>query len=55
VIKNTAILAGHIPFRSISSTGTIRLIKKTSIDIEKELPSGVIVRSESAKSSFLSG
>jgi hypothetical protein len=49
VIKNTAILAGHIPFRSISSTGTIRLIKKTSIDIEKELPSGVIVLNNKIK------
>ncbi len=49
VIKNTAILAGHIPFRSISSTGTIRLIKKTSIDIEKELPSGVIVLNNKTK------
>ncbi len=43
VIKNTAILAGHIPGRSISSTGTIRLVKKTSIDIDKELPSGIVV------------
>jgi hypothetical protein len=43
VIKNTAILAGHIPGRSISATGTIRLVKKTSIDIDKELPSGIVV------------
>jgi hypothetical protein len=42
VIKNTAILAGHIPGRAISSTGTIKLVKKTSIDIEKELPSGIV-------------
>lgn len=42
VIKNTAILAGHIPGRSISATGTIRLVKKTSIDIDKELPSGIV-------------
>lgn len=43
VIKNTAILAGHIPGRSISATGTLRLVKKTSIDIDKELPSGIVV------------
>jgi hypothetical protein len=42
VIKNTAILAGHIPGRSISATGTLRLVKKTSIDIDKELPSGIV-------------
>ena len=42
VIKNTAVLAGHIPFRAISSSGTIRFIVKGGIDLEKELPSGTI-------------
>jgi hypothetical protein len=30
VIKNTAILAGHIPFRAISSSGTLELVLKQS-------------------------
>jgi hypothetical protein len=42
VIKNTAVLAGHIPFRSISSSGTLRFVVKGGIDLEKELPSGTI-------------
>lgn len=42
VIKNTAVLAGHIPFRAISSSGTIRFVVKGGIDLEKELPSGTI-------------
>jgi hypothetical protein len=43
VIKNTAILAGHIPNRAISATGTLRLTKKGGLDLDKELPSGVVV------------
>jgi len=43
VIKNSAILAGHIPSRAISSTGTIRLISKTSVNIEDEIANGQIV------------
>ena len=42
VIKNAAILAGHIPFRGISSTGTLKFTKKTSVDLDKELPAGVV-------------
>jgi len=42
VIKNAAILAGHIPFRGISSTGTLKFTKKTSVDLDKELPAGII-------------
>lgn len=42
VIKNTAILAGHNPFRAISSTGNLRFVVKGGIDLEKELPSGII-------------
>jgi hypothetical protein len=43
VIKNAAILAGHIPTRAISATGTLRLIRKAGIDLDKELPSGIVV------------
>ena len=42
VIKNTAILAGHNPFRAISSTGNLKFTVKGGIDLEKELPSGII-------------
>jgi hypothetical protein len=37
VIKNTALLAGHIPGRAISATGAIRLTVKPEIDLEKEV------------------
>jgi hypothetical protein len=43
VIKNAAILAGHIPTRSISATGTLKLVRKAGIDLDKELPSGTVV------------
>ena len=43
VIKNTAILAGHIPNRAISATGTLKLNRKAGVDLDKELPSGVVV------------
>ena len=42
VIKNTAILAGHIPGRAISATGTLRLSLKSNIDYDKEIPGGRI-------------
>ena len=42
VIKNTAILAGHIPGRAISATGTLKLSLKSNIDFEKEVPGGRI-------------
>lgn len=42
VIKNTAILAGHIPFRAISASGTLKFVVKGGIDLDKELPSGTI-------------
>lgn len=38
IIRNAAIFAGHIPGRSISSTGTLRFHLKSDIDIEKEIP-----------------
>jgi len=42
VIKNTAILAGHIPFRAISASGTLKFTVKGGIDLDKELPAGSI-------------
>lgn len=42
VIKNAAILAGHIPGRPISATGTIRLTPKTSINIDEEIANAQI-------------
>jgi hypothetical protein len=33
IIRNTAILAGHIPTRAISATGTLKLTLKSNIDI----------------------
>jgi hypothetical protein len=41
-IKNAAIFAGHLPGRSVSSTGTLKLTVKTSADIAKEIPGGTI-------------
>ena len=41
-IKNAAIFAGHIPSRSVSATGTIEFIVKTSVDLAEELPGGKI-------------
>jgi hypothetical protein len=38
IIRNAAILAGHIPGRSISSTGNLKLVVKSGIDLESELP-----------------
>jgi hypothetical protein len=42
VVKNAAILSGHIPSRAISATGTIRLTAKTSVNIEDEIANGQI-------------
>lgn len=41
-IKNAAIYIGHIPGRSISATGNIKLIVKSGIDLQSELPGGRI-------------
>jgi hypothetical protein len=38
VIRNTAILAGHIPTRSISASGTLKLTLKTNINLENTIP-----------------
>ncbi len=37
-VKNAAIYAGHIPSRSVSSTGTIKLTYKTSGDVNNDIP-----------------
>jgi len=42
IIKNAAIYAGHIPTRSISATGTLKISIKTNADIEKDIPGGRI-------------
>lgn len=41
-IRNAAILAGHIPGRAISATGTIRLTVNRQVDLEKEVGGGRI-------------
>lgn len=38
IIRNAAIYAGHIPSRSISATGTLRLTLKPSVDLNSEIP-----------------
>lgn len=38
VIRNTAILAGHIPTRAISASGTLKLTLKTNISLESIIP-----------------
>ena len=38
VIRNAAIFAGHIPGRSISSTGTLKFTVKSDVDISSEVP-----------------
>jgi len=38
VIRNAAIFVGHIPGRSISATGTLKLSVKSSTDLSKDLP-----------------
>lgn len=38
IIKNAAILAGHIPGRAVSATGTLKLVVKSGIDLQSELP-----------------
>lgn len=42
IIRNAAIFAGHIPGRSISSTGNLKLVVKSGIDLQTELPGGRI-------------
>ena len=42
IIRTAAILAGHNPGRSISSTGTLRLSLKSNIDVDEDIPGGRI-------------
>ncbi len=42
IIRNSAIFSGHIPGRSISSTGNLKLIVKSTVDLEKDLMGGRI-------------
>lgn len=42
IIRNSAIFAGHIPGRAISSTGTLKLVVRSGIDLQTELPGGKI-------------
>jgi len=42
VIKNAAIFSGHIPHRSISATGTLKLTLKSNADVDKDIPGGRI-------------
>lgn len=49
VVKNAAILAGHIPGRAISATGTLKFSLKTNIDLDKEVPGGRITFTNKVK------
>ena len=40
IIRNAAIFAGHIPTRSISATGTLKISIKTSTDVNTDIPGG---------------
>lgn len=40
IIRNAAIFAGHIPGRAISATGNLKLVIKSGIDLQSELPGG---------------
>jgi len=42
VIRNSAILAGHIPGRAISATGNLKLTVKPGVNLEQELKGGKI-------------
>lgn len=41
-VYTAAILAGHIPTRSISATGTLKLTVKSNVDLDSRLPGGRI-------------
>jgi hypothetical protein len=41
-VRNAAILAGHIPGRAISATGTLKLTVNKTVDLEKEIGGGRI-------------
>lgn len=43
IIRNAAIMAGHIPTRSVSASGTLRISVKPGVDLEKEIAGSKIV------------
>lgn len=49
VVKNAALLAGHVPGRAISATGTLKFTLKTNIDLDKEVPGGRITFTNKVK------
>jgi hypothetical protein len=49
VVKNAALLAGHVPGRAISATGTLKFTLKTNIDLDKEIPGGRITFTNKSK------
>ncbi len=42
IVNTTALIAGHIPGRSISASGTLRFKIKSTTDLEKDIPGGRI-------------
>lgn len=48
IIRNAAIFAGHIPGRSISATGNLKLTVKPGIELEKELKGSKITFNNSS-------
>lgn len=42
IITNAAIMAGHIPSRAISASGTLKFSIKPGVDLEKEIPGSMI-------------
>jgi hypothetical protein len=49
VVKNAALLAGHVPGRAISATGTLKFSLKTNIDLDKEIPGGRVTFTNKVK------
>lgn len=43
IVRSNAVVAGHDPTRSISSTGTLRLRVKSDVDITEDIPSRKVV------------
>lgn len=42
IVRSNAIVAGHIPSRSVSATGTLKFKLVSSVDTEKDIPGGKI-------------
>ena len=49
IIRNAAIYVGHIPGRSISATGNLKIVVKSTIELEKELMGGRITFNNRSK------